>query len=111
VRPRGRLTLDFGRLFGGAENRQPPTPVTSDIDLFRPPDHIHWLEACTALQTGDANQSLTQIAARLGIGHMTVKRAFDYARLMNLAGTATPYRELTERPAKASRWHPKQPSQ
>jgi hypothetical protein len=79
------------------------------LDLFDPPEHIRWFEACTLLKADDPKRSLKQIAARLGIGHMTVKRALSYARLINSAGIANPYQELTERPAKASRWQPMRP--
>ena len=86
VRPRGMLTLNWGCLLDGAPTGQPLTPVTANIELFQPPEHIHWINACGSLHVGRPRMSLKQIAVQLGIGHMTAKRALDYARLMRDAG-------------------------
>jgi hypothetical protein len=108
VRPRARLTLNLGRLRNGPPEAQTAAESTS-LDLFEPPAHIRWLGACLAHREHSPRLSLKQIAARLGIGHMTVKRALGYAGLMKTMGVVNPYRELNERPPTASRWHPKRP--
>jgi len=108
VRPRARLTLNLERLRNGPPEAQSAAESTT-LDLFVPPAHIHWLEACMAHREHSPKRSLKQIAARLGIGHMTVKRALGYAGLMKTMGVVNPYRELNERPPTASRWHPKRP--
>jgi site-specific DNA recombinase len=107
VRPRARFMLDFERLSETASREARAAAASTVLDLFEPPEHIRWLDACVALREDDATPSLKQIAARLGIGHMTVKRALDYAGLMKTMGAADPYRELQQRPATASRWHRK----
>lgn len=103
VRPRGILTISFGRLRDGPGGEA----ITTVIDLFEPPEHIRWLNSCTRMKAETPQHSLKRIALRLGIGHMTVKRALGYARLMTAAGMTEPYRALSERPEIASRWHPK----
>ncbi len=107
VRPRARLTINFGRLRDGPPEGCGEQAVASAIDLFEPPEQIRWLNSCIALKAENPKHSLKRIALRLGIGHMTVKRALAYARLMTAARMTEPYRELTERPEVASRWHPK----
>jgi DNA invertase Pin-like site-specific DNA recombinase len=107
VRPRARLTVNFGRLRDGPAEGSGEQAVSTVIDLFEPPEHIRWLNSCIGLKAENPKHSLKRIALQLGIGHMTVKRALGYARLMTAAGMTEPYRELTERPEVASRWHPK----
>jgi hypothetical protein len=107
VRPRARLTISFGRLRDGPPEGSDEHAVSSVIDLFEPPEHIRWLRSCMELKTRNPRHSLKRIAGLLGIGHMTVKRALGYARLMAAAGTGEPYRELSERPEVVSRWRPR----
>ncbi len=107
VRPRARLTLRLRHLRDGPGEQVETETVSTAIDLFEPPEHIRWLNSCTSLKVASPKSSLKRIAAQLGIGHMTAKRALDYARLMTAAGTTEPYRELIERPSVASRWHPR----
>jgi site-specific DNA recombinase len=107
VRPRARLTLLLGHLRDGPGEQVETETVSTEIDLFEPPEHIRWLNSCASLKVASPQSSLKRIAAQLGIGHMTAKRALDYARLMEAAGTTEPYRELIERPSVASRWHPR----
>jgi DNA invertase Pin-like site-specific DNA recombinase len=107
VRPRARLTLDLERLGETVPRGKQAAVASTVLDLFEPPEHIRWIDFCMTLKDENPKLSLKQIAARLGIGHMTVKRALGYARLMKAMGVADPYRELPERPATASRWHPK----
>jgi hypothetical protein len=103
VRPRGKLTISFGHMRDGPGGEA----ISTVIDLFEPPEHIRWLNSCIALKAENPKYSLKRIALRVGIGHMTVKRALAYARLMTAARMTEPYLELSERPAIASRWHPK----
>ena len=107
VRPRARLTINLARLRDGPEEGHGEQAISTFIDLFEPPEHIRWLTSCVGLKAENPKHSLKRIALRLGIGHMTVKRALAYARLMTAAGITEPYRELTEGPQVASRWHPK----
>jgi hypothetical protein len=105
VRPRARFTLDFERLSEIASSGKRAATASTGLDLFEPPEHIRWLDVCATLRLEAPTLSLKRIAAQLGIGHMTVKRAQGYARLMKSMGVADPYRELNKRPATASRWH------
>jgi DNA invertase Pin-like site-specific DNA recombinase len=107
VRPRARFTLDFERLSETESRGAQAAAASAVLDLFEVPEHIRWLDFCVTLKQEHSTFSLKQIAARLGIGHMTVKRALSYAGLMKTMGVADPYRELQERPATASRWHSK----
>jgi hypothetical protein len=108
VRPRAKLRVDFQHLRDGPPEAEEAAEAAS-LDLFEPPEHIRWLDACSTIKAVSPTFSLQQIAAQLGVGRMTVKRALGYARLMKTMGVANPYRELKERPAKASRWHRKRP--
>jgi DNA invertase Pin-like site-specific DNA recombinase len=108
VWPRGRLELNLEPLRAGP-TEPPSARASTTLDLFNPPEHIRWLDACRALKADSPKLSLKRIAAQLGIGHMTVKRALSYARLMATMGLMDPYRELHERPPTASRWHRKRP--
>jgi DNA invertase Pin-like site-specific DNA recombinase len=107
VRPRARFALDFEGLSETAPKGEQASAASAVFDLFEPPEHIRWLDFCVTLKQENPTLSLKKIAAHLGIGHMTVRRALGYARLRKITGLADPYRELPERPATASRWHPK----
>jgi DNA invertase Pin-like site-specific DNA recombinase len=107
VRPRAKLTLRLSHLRDVPGEQVETETVSTAIDLFEPPEHIRWLNSCASLKVASPRSSLKRIAAQLGIGHMTAKRALDYARLMEAARTKEPYRELIERPSVASRWHPR----
>jgi DNA invertase Pin-like site-specific DNA recombinase len=108
VRPRGRIIFRPGALVVAAGDRTGGSVAMQDIpvtlDLFEPPIHIASLRACLAAKEAHPTLSLKGISALLGVSHMTVKRAFDYARLMERSGTDEPYREVQERPRQASRW-------
>lgn len=69
---------------------------------------IRYVEECLAEHRKNPHWSLKRIAAELGIGHMTVKRAFDYARRIDREGVTDPYRELHGPPERASRWRSRQ---
>jgi hypothetical protein len=99
--------VDFERLRETVSRGEQAAAASTVLDLFEPPVHIRWLDVCVMLKQENSTLSLKQIAARLGIGHMTVKRALGYARLMKTVEVTDPYRELQERPATASRWRPK----
>jgi hypothetical protein len=101
VRPRAYVT------FGTAAWAGPGKVAREEyltVDLFEPPDHVTALPLCLEARRLNPKASLKEIAAFIGYGHMTVKRAFDYAKLMNQAGMSEPYRILTEKPDVASRW-------
>lgn len=114
VRPRAALTLDLGVLLPAEvkpEDRPEPRHIV--IDLFEPPEHIRHIERVVKarqerLQSGQ-KASLKVLAADLGIGRMTVKRALGYQRLMEAEGLSEPYRVLMEPPKRASRWKPRRP--
>jgi hypothetical protein len=101
VRPRAKLTL---RLDAWTTQGETPFETSVELDLFEPPLHIHHLQACLVAKQACPEASLKEIAASLGINHMTVNRAFDYARRMEKEGMIDPYREIHEQPAQASRW-------
>ncbi len=108
MRPRGKLRF-FPREIGVGGSTQSDGPLVVDqvpfeLDLFEPPTFIRHLPACVAAKEAHPQLSLKGIAVSLGINHMTVKRAFDYARLMARMGTGAPYREVSTCPAEASRW-------
>lgn len=74
------------------------------FDLFEPAAHIRAIHRCLSAKAANSSATYRQIGEGLGLNYMTVKRALDYARMMETAGMRTPYRELTEPPANASRW-------
>jgi hypothetical protein len=101
VRPRARILVALSEL---CEGQDAPAELRAEIDLFESPEHIKHLRACLAEKTAHPSLSLKKLAAKLGIGHMTVKRAFDYAKRMRNAGVQDPYIVLTAAPEYASRW-------
>jgi len=101
VRPRARIVVALSEL---GQGQDAPAVVRAEIDLFEPPEHIKHLRACLAEKAANPSLSLKKLAAKLGIGHMTVKRAFDYAKRMEKAGVQDPYIVLTAAPDYASRW-------
>ena len=108
VRPRGKLKVVWGRLLALA-GRAPvaselPAETWLELDFFEAPAHIRAMPDCLRLKQTAPGLSLKKIAARLGLNHMTVKRALDYARRMGQAGLTEPYQELHAAPARASRW-------
>lgn len=108
VRPRGKLTLCWNGLCAATQLDDAGAGRVEDVqitlDLFEPPLHIRHLRPCLAAREENPKLSLEGIAALLEINHMVVKRAFDYARLMEAQGTSEPYLELHARPENASRW-------
>jgi hypothetical protein len=101
VRPRARILVALSELNAEADA---PAMLQADIDLFDPPLHIKYLAACLAEKVANPKLSLKKLAAKLGIGHMTAKRAVDYAKRMERVGVHDPYVVLTSRPESASRW-------
>jgi site-specific DNA recombinase len=105
VRPRAWLTFRPSRLANASQTGQEAEEgFELVLDLFEPPVHIRHMEACLAERQAHPKLSLKKLAARLDIGYMTVKRAFDYARRMEAEGLTEPYRELDACPAEASHW-------
>ena len=103
VHPRAKLRLRSSSPEDAAEG------MDVLFDVFEYPTHIAALPAVMELvrnyeAAGKKRPSYKKIGELLGIGHMTVKRAFGYAKLMEAAGTTDPFRELTEPPGNASRW-------
>jgi site-specific DNA recombinase len=111
VRPRAKLTFTPSVLTEGQRDTGAPEFHVGDVcvilDLFEPPVHIQHLRACVAERKANPTAGLRDIADRLAINYMTVKRALDYARRMEAAGTNDPYVEVKERPSRVSRWIPR----
>jgi hypothetical protein len=107
IRPEGRLLFRPSGLCDDSDEcrMHRATEIEVVLDLFEPPDHIRHLAACVAAKQSSTRLSLKKLAAGLGIGHMTVKRALAYARLMECEGLTVPYRKLLRRPAQGSRWN------
>lgn len=101
IRPRANLVLS-ARTWSNNGQEVPEVSVT--VDLFDPPVHIKYLEECVEAKQKEVRVSLTKIGERVGVNHMTVKRALDYKKLMDAQGLSAPYRDLTECPAIAARW-------
>jgi len=101
VRPRAKLRLQLEPWTAPGEL---PQEHSITLDLFEPPQHLKHLAACVAIKQAQPKASLNVIAAQLGINRMTVKRALAYHRLMQEAGVTDPFRELQDKPPKASRW-------
>jgi DNA invertase Pin-like site-specific DNA recombinase len=106
VRPRGRFQLRLDRLASTAESQDARVSDNTEfvVNLFDPPVHIQAVPRCLAAKAEKPGLSLKQIGAQLGLNHMAVKRALDYARRMQREGLAEPYRVLSQPPALASRW-------
>jgi hypothetical protein len=115
MRPRGKLRFSPSAIKAGRSGQSDEPfavdEVLLELDLFEPPTFIRHLPACLAAKEAHPQLSLKGIAAQLGINHMTVKRAFDYARLMARMGTSVPYREISSCPAEASRWRQRRTGQ
>ncbi len=107
VRPRGKLTFRLSGLNSDSAARSSDEDdVQVELDLFEAPKHIRYLDQIVAAKRREPKLSLKKLAALLPdtISYMAVKRALDYARLMESAGVTDPYQELLEPPANASRW-------
>lgn len=108
VRPRARFVFWPGGLAGlshrGDRQVAEAKKIRGVLDLFDPPIYLRHLEQCLAAKRENPRQSPKAIATQLGINHMAVRRALGYAELMQGAGLSSPYRELHEPPAQASRW-------
>lgn len=107
VRPRGKLTWQLDAL--REVSREQPTAhaaIAVELDLFEPPKHILYLDQILAAKRDEPRLSLKKLARSLpeSINYMTVKRALDYARLMESKGVTEPYQILEEPPLNASRW-------
>jgi GNAT superfamily N-acetyltransferase len=80
-------------------------------DIFTPPTHIavipRYLDAKAAATADGRRLSIDKAAQALGVGRMTIKRAKDYLRRMEMERTTELYRELHARPDRASRWKPR----
>jgi DNA invertase Pin-like site-specific DNA recombinase len=108
VRPRARLVF-LTQAIRSSVGPRPEVPPDADgvevvLDLFEPSLPIRYLKPCCQARQEHPAFSLKGLARIVGIGCMTVKRALDYARLMEQEGLTEPYRELHERPVAASRW-------
>jgi hypothetical protein len=55
------------------------------------------------------DDSNREIGLALDINYMTMKRVMEYSRLMERLGVSEPFVELTEKPARASRWRDRVP--
>ena len=112
IRPRGKVTFRLRALaeaVGCCGDRLKQTEdVQIVLDLFDPPQHILWLRPCLATKECHPDWSLKKIARILNINHMTVKRAFEYRRLMMAAAVDEPYRMVLACPQTASRWRQRQ---
>lgn len=108
IRPRAELVFRPSALSGIADNRSQEGMDSEGmrivLDLFEPPQHLRWLRPCLDAKACHPAWSLKKIADNLNINHMTVKRAFDYHRLMMQAGAEDPYRRVRECPQTAPRW-------
>ena len=108
VRPRAKLLFRPDAIDrvsasdAGASEDPEGMPVV--LDLFEPPLHVRHLPRCLVAKQANPGLSLKRIAKLLGLGHMTVKRALGYARLMEQARTSDPYCEIHVGPVDASRW-------
>lgn len=71
---------------------------------------IRAIPSCLQARQEFPKLSQRRIGAHLGINYMTVKRAFDYARIMEQLGTHDVYHELQAPPDIASRWRDRQRS-
>lgn len=111
VRPQAKIQFNPGAVVNSAcgknKVKQGQQVVKASIDLFELPLYIRHMAACLAEKAEDPRLSLKQIAARLGISYMTVKRSVDYARCMKQQGWEEPYKELKARPKSAPRWKPR----
>jgi hypothetical protein len=74
------------------------------VDLFEWPVPVRIMAEAVRLRSQTPQPTLKQIGAQLGVSYMSVKRALGYARLMQELGVTEPFRELYEKPEKASRW-------
>jgi len=99
VRPRAKLTLQID-----ASDGSEGLCVETIIDLFDAPLPIANLAKCVEAKRASPDKTLKQLAQQLGINHMTIKRALDYARLMESKGMTEPFDELVAEPTNASRW-------
>lgn len=99
VRPRAKLTLQIDSS-GGSEGLR----VETVIDLFDAPQHIADLARCAEAKRVSPHKTLKQLGQQFGISAMRVKRALDYARIMESKGMTEPFEELLAEPTNASRW-------
>ena len=106
VRPRARLELNFDAWASEGKSLQ----MSTTIDLFDPPVHVSALNACEEARNRNPKATLRQIAAEVGVGYMTVKRALRYLTRMHNAGVSDPHILLTEKPQQASRWGKRTPT-
>ena len=106
IRPIGILRVDTSRMEGpeNTSTNNSESLEEFEMPLFEEPKSIDLLIPCAAVRRQHPDWSLRRIADELGVNTMSVKRAFDYERLMAQAGTTKPYRILREAPVAASRW-------
>jgi len=115
VRPRAKLRFAASKLPTSVRATEEQAGTAEDIELvlnlFESPDHIgvipRYLAAKAKSDAEGRKLSLDRMAGVLGVNRMTVKRARDYIKRMEAAGTTDPYRELHDRPEQASRWKPR----
>jgi site-specific DNA recombinase len=78
-----------------------------EVDLFEQPEYHRRYQEFIAAKAANPTARLPQLANVLGISHNVMRNVSAFARRLRKAGVTELYTELTERPAKASRW--KQP--
>ena len=109
VRPRGILKFQPN----GVADDVSGDPDTMDevlvVDLFDPPQKVADAVRVKTLLRDDPDRGSKSISEQMDISIMRAKRARSYASLMIAEGRNDPYRELTEKPASASRWKPRRP--
>jgi DNA invertase Pin-like site-specific DNA recombinase len=103
VRPRIKLTI---RIASTATNgdQHGDSVCHAVFDAFDKPQHIVHLGRLREIKEADPCVTHAQIAASLGIKKDAVKRLVRYSKLMEGQAVTEPYRELMEKPARASRW-------
>lgn len=107
IRAIGRFSFRWDQLTTFATERPSDSESTwVELPLFEESKPIRLLPEYLTLRSEHPDWSFRQIAQRLDTNVMTVKRASDYARLMQAAGTNRPYSILRQAPAAASRWRP-----
>lgn len=97
VKPRGRLELELA-----VDNSV--EVFSLEAYLFDLPLHVRYSRECAVIRLEEPSCSLKRLSDRLGISHMTAKRALKYASLMESEELNEPYRVLEHQPAEASRW-------
>ncbi|HWL07293.1 MAG TPA: recombinase family protein [Planctomicrobium sp.] len=99
VHPRAKLTFQIPE-----GNGYPAVEIRIVADCFIPSEPVRILERCRAVKEQHPGWGCRKLAPLIQKGYMTVKRSLQYLKLMAAEGLTDPFRELTEKPAKAARW-------